>query len=394
MKDKHIVLPLLVLLAFAAGISSASAADIPSNAVNLTMQQNASDPAQIIVDVNYSNDLQDVDPTVAVDAKLELLEGNITDATIKWYYTGDLSGPSADYTVPEGVQEVWLSSFTGAPVPQGAAKLFMEDGNSYRWLFVVENANGKVFRVRASSVAFQLNSTGGIENETVLNSTNLTVDLQPHFSLANLTVNPLSGSAPLTVNVTVNVTNTGVAGDYTAELKVNGEVKDTKTVTLATGETREVTFTYELPAGLHSVTVGDLTPAAVTSTPAAPSASPASGIYLKNVTVTLTGPANSTIYYTTNGSTPTVNSTKYTAPLVLSKSTVLKFIAVVNGASSAVSSASYTIMKPVTLTYYVKVKVKKWYKKWYRYYGKWRYKWRYYWTYRYVKKTSTYWQIA
>ncbi|NLU04526.1 MAG: hypothetical protein GXW97_06275, partial [Methanothermobacter sp.] len=118
----------------------------------------------------------------------------------------------------------------------------MEDGNSYRWLFVVENANGKVFRVRASSVAFQLNPDNNqMENETVLNSTDLTVDLQPHFSLANLTVNPLSGSAPLTVNVTVNVTNTGVAGDYTAELKVNGEVKDSQKVTLATGETREVT---------------------------------------------------------------------------------------------------------------------------------------------------------
>jgi hypothetical protein len=140
--------------------------------------------------------------------------------------------------------------------------------------------------------------------------------------------------------------------------------------------------------------VGDLTPVTVTSTPAAPSASPASGIYRNNVTVTITGPANSTIYYTTDGSTPTVNSTKYTAPILLSKSTALKFMAVVNGASSAISSANYTIMKPVTLTYYVKVKVKKWYRKWYRYHGKWRYKWRYYWTYRYVKKTSSYWQVA
>lgn len=34
-------------------------------------------------------------------------------------------------------------------------------------------------------------------------------------------------------------------------------------------------------------------------------------------------------------------------------------------------------MKPVNLSYYVNVKVKKWY----RYMGKWRYMWRYYWTY-------------
>jgi len=394
LKDKWVVLPLLVLLAFAGGISGASATAIPSNAVNLTMQQNASDPTQIIVDVSYSDELEDVTPDVAVDAKLELLEGNITGASIKWYYTGDLSGPSADYTVPEGVSTVWLSSFTGAPVAQGNAKLYMEDGKSYRWFFVVENATGKVFTVKASSVAFQLNSSGGIENETVLNSTNLTVDLQPHYSLTNLTVSPINGSAPLTVNVTVKVTNTGVADYYTVELKINGEVKDSDTVILATGETDEVSFDYTLPAGVHSVTVGDLAPVTVTSTPSAPSATPSSGVYLNNVTVTITGPANSTVYYTLNGSTPTVNSTRYTAPIVLTKSATLKFIAVVNGASSAVSSASYTVMKPVTLSYYVKVKVKKWYRKWYRYRGKWRYSWRYYWTYRYVKRTSSYWQIV
>ncbi|QHN08000.1 chitobiase/beta-hexosaminidase C-terminal domain-containing protein [Methanothermobacter sp. THM-2] len=405
MKIEYRLLSLMLLFAVAAGISGASAAEIPQNAVNLTMQQNASDPAQIIVDVNYSDDLQDVDPSIAVDAKLELVSGNITGSEIKWYYTGDLSGPFANYTVPEGVNVVWLSSFTNAPVPQGDAKLYMEDGKSYRWLFTIENAKGKVFTVRANSTAFQMGPNGP-ENETVLNSTQLTVDLQPHFALENLTVTPVTGSAPLNVTVSVKITNTGVADDFTAELKVNGDVKDTKTVNVATGETVTVEFTYMLPAGLYNVTVNDLAPVSVTSTPAAPAASPAPGVYLKNVTVTLTGPAGSVIYYTINGSNPTVNSTRYTAPILLTKSATIKFIAVVNGASSAVSSAAYTVMKPVTLSYYVKVKVKKWYRKWYRYKvkkwyrkwyryrGKWRYKWRYYWTYKYVKRTSSYWQIT
>ncbi|MDI9619098.1 MAG: chitobiase/beta-hexosaminidase C-terminal domain-containing protein [Methanothermobacter sp.] len=387
------MLSLMLLFAIAAGISGASAAEIPQNAVNLTMQQNASDPTQIIVDVNYSDDLQDVDQTIAVDAKLELLSGNITGSEIKWYYTGDLNGPFANYTVPEGVNVVWLSSFTNAPVPQGQAKLYMEDGKSYRWLFVIENAKGKVFTVRANSTAFQMGPDGP-ENETVLNSTQLTVDLQPHFTLENLTVTPVAGSAPLDITVTVKITNTGVEDDFTAELRINGDVKDTETVNVSTGETVTVTFTYTLPAGLYNVTVNDLAPVSVTSTPSVPTASPAPGIYRNNVTVTLAGPEGSVIYYTLNGSNPTVNSTRYTAPILLTKSATLKFIAVVNGASSAVSSASYTVMKPVTLSYYVKVKVKKWYRKWYRYMGKWRYSWRYYWTYRYVKRTSSYWQIT
>ncbi len=399
--NQRFLLSALVLLAFMAGISSASAGGdgngvppLPDNAVNLTMQQNLSDPEQIIVNVSYSDELQDVPQDIAVDAMLEILEGDITGANIKWYYTGVLNGSYANYTVLADVKQVWLSSFEGAPVPQGQAKLYMEDGQKYTWLFVVENARGKVFKIRANSTAIRM-----VDNKPevvkVLASEELTVDLQPHFSLSDLKVEPVSGSAPLTVMVRVNVTNTGVADDYTAELKINGEVKNTTTlVNLATGETREVIFTYELPAGLYNVTVDDLTPVSVTSIPAAPSASPASGTYLNNVTVTLTGPEGSTIYYTTDGSTPTVSSNKYTAPIVLSRSATLKFVAVANSASSAVSSAKYTVLKPATLTYYVKVKVKKWYKKWYKYRGKWRYKWRYYWTYRYVKRTSTYWQMT
>ena len=60
---------------------------------------------------------------IAVDAMLEILEGDITGANIKWYYTDDLlNGPYANYTVLADVKQVWLSYFEGAPVPQGQAK--------------------------------------------------------------------------------------------------------------------------------------------------------------------------------------------------------------------------------------------------------------------------------
>jgi hypothetical protein len=38
-----------------------------------------------------------------------------------------------------------------------------------------------------------------------------------------------------------------------------------------------------------------------------------------------------TVYYTTNGTTPTTSSTKYTAPIVFTTSEVLKFIAIAPG---------------------------------------------------------------
>ncbi|MBL0387484.1 PHB depolymerase family esterase [Tumebacillus sp. ITR2] len=78
------------------------------------------------------------------------------------------------------------------------------------------------------------------------------------------------------------------------------------------------------------------------------SASPAGGTYNNSVQVTLTAnPSNASIYYTTDGSTPTTASTKYTAPFTLAQSTTLKYFAVDSGGKkSAVQTQSYTVNTP------------------------------------------------
>ena len=78
----------------------------------------------------------------------------------------------------------------------------------------------------------------------------------------------------------------------------------------------------------------------------APSFDPYTGSYPKGTTITLTSSGN-TIYYTTNGDTPTSSSTEYTAPIVLTESMTVKAIAVDKyGNESAVRSATYTAMVP------------------------------------------------
>lgn len=76
----------------------------------------------------------------------------------------------------------------------------------------------------------------------------------------------------------------------------------------------------------------------------APTFSPASGTYATTQTVTLTGPTGSTVFYTTDGTIPGINSTVYTSPLSISTTTTLKAIAAQTGyTTSSVASATYTI---------------------------------------------------
>src|SRR3989475_3333911 len=78
---------------------------------------------------------------------------------------------------------------------------------------------------------------------------------------------------------------------------------------------------------------------------APPSFNPAGGSFAGSVTVTMsTTTSGATIYYTTDGSTPTTASSVYTGPVPLTTTTTLRAMAAASGmANSSVTSATYTI---------------------------------------------------
>ncbi|HKI27454.1 MAG TPA: chitobiase/beta-hexosaminidase C-terminal domain-containing protein [Candidatus Sulfotelmatobacter sp.] len=86
---------------------------------------------------------------------------------------------------------------------------------------------------------------------------------------------------------------------------------------------------------------------------AAPTFAPGSGSYATPQSVAIRDASPGvTIYYTTNGSTPTAKSAKYTGPITVSTSGTVRAVAAGNGFTmSAVSSATYTIATAATPTF-------------------------------------------
>lgn len=88
-------------------------------------------------------------------------------------------------------------------------------------------------------------------------------------------------------------------------------------------------------------------PPAPTTPVATPTFSPAAGAYTAAQTVTISdATAGSTIYYTTDGSTPTSSSKRYSGAVTVSSTETLKAIATGGSStSSAIATAVYTINK-------------------------------------------------
>lgn len=130
----------------------------------------------------------------------------------------------------------------------------------------------------------------------------------------------LTGATPTIANWT----------QYTAPIHVAKD-ETVKVIAVATGHANSAVATAVYKIGL---------PAA-----AAPKLSPGTGTYVSGQKVTLTeSTAGTLIYYTTDGTSPTTQSTRYTAALKITKTTTVKAMAAGSAYSnSPVATATYTV---------------------------------------------------
>jgi hypothetical protein len=130
------------------------------------------------------------------------------------------------------------------------------------------------------------------------------------------------------------VTFNGTAASFV--VKTATEITATVPAGATTGAVQVVT---------PNVTLSSDVPYTVISKPATPTFKPAEGTYAAAQTVTINdATAGSTIYYTTDGTTPSLSSTPYTGPVAVAASATLKAIALgPDDVLSGVKTGTYTI---------------------------------------------------
>ena len=156
-----------------------------------------------------------------------------------------------------------------------------------------------------------------------------------------------SGTILTTQAIAISDTTTGAAIHYTT----NGTTP-TASSTLYSGPVSiTTTTTFNAIAISTGFSPSAVASATYTITPAAaPTVSPAAGTYASAQSVQLSDASPTpTIYYTTNGTTPTHSSTKYTSAIAVASTTTIMAIASSPGlGDSAVMTAKFTIGSSTT----------------------------------------------
>ena len=154
---------------------------------------------------------------------------------------------------------------------------------------------------------------------------------------------PIAGTYIAAQTVAINGVTPGSVLYYT----IDGTTPTTSSAVYFGPITVKVTEAVKALAMAQAYGLSAVASAVYTITPpaATPAFSPAAGTYTAAQTVTISdATAGATIYYTTNGTTPTTSSTKYTAAISVSTTETLNAIALATGDSvSALASATYTI---------------------------------------------------
>jgi hypothetical protein len=191
-------------------------------------------------------------------------------------------------------------------------------------------------------------STGGfVANQNILSWT-MTSTSSGGGTVATPTFSPAAGTYLGIQTVTLSDATSGATTFYTLDGTQPGTSVGGSTQQYSGPLTVTSTETIKALATASGMTTSGTASATYTieSQVATPTFSPVAGSYssAQTVSISTTTPSPTTIYYTTNGTTPTTSSTVYSGPITVSASETLKAYATKSGYfDSNVATAAYTI---------------------------------------------------
>jgi N-acetylneuraminic acid mutarotase len=188
---------------------------------------------------------------------------------------------------------------------------------------------------------FDSNDTLGLLNDLWEYKPSATSSLPP---AATPTFSPATGTYTSAQTVTISDATAGA----TIYVTLNGTTPTTSSAVYTGPITVSSTETIEAFATANGSSASAVATAAYTigtAQTASPAFSPAAGTYSSAQTVTISdATAGATIYYTTNGTTPTTSSNVYSGPITVAATETIEAFATAGGDTpSAVVSAIYTI---------------------------------------------------
>jgi hypothetical protein len=174
--------------------------------------------------------------------------------------------------------------------------------------------------------------------------------ITPSAATPTFNVAPGTYTSPQTVTISDASASNAAAG-ATIYYTTNGTTPTTSSTRYTGAITVSSTETLKAIATAAGDSASAVATAAYVITPpaATPTFSVAPGTYNSSQTVTISdATAGATIYYTTNGTTPTTASAKYGVAIVVASTETIKAIATAaNDSASAVASAAYSLKKPL-----------------------------------------------